>query len=230
MGLTEVVYKIRSDGSVLCKLTERDANLKVIVNQTSWDDTTRTVKAILNVLGPDDAVTDVRRELEKLYDDVDIVSEGRGAITAKTSASLDTLTRTGNPLAFALEYFGERALVEPALVKDGYVNTRLVVTGKVDLADMLATYEKGVKGGRWNDFKLIRIDDFDPEQQIHGAFTENLTQKQLEVIKTALALGFYNTPRSITLDDLSNIFGISKAAVHNRLQAAERKVISKFFS
>ena len=100
----------------------------------------------------------------------------------------------------------------------------------MDLADLLASYERGVKEGRWSDFKLIRIDDYDPEQQISGAFSENLTPKQLEVLKTALALGFYNTPRSVTLDDLSSIFGISKAAVHNRLQAAERKVISKFFA
>ena len=155
--------------------------------------------------------------------------QGKGQLILRASGKLDVLKKTGNPTAFALDYFGDSAILEPALVKDGYLHSRLLITGKVDLADLLASYERGVKEGRWSDFKLIRIDDYDPEQQIHGAFTENLTQKQLEVIKTALALGFYNTPRDITLDDLSSIFGISKAAVHNRLQAAERKVIAKFF-
>lgn len=55
-----------------------------------------------------------------------------------------------------------------------------------------------------------------------------LTEKQRETILTAHEIGFYNTPRDSTLDDLSRIFGISKAAAHNRLQAAERKVIARF--
>lgn len=54
---------------------------------------------------------------------------------------------------------------------------------------------------------------------------KDLTPKQLETIRTAHRLGFYKTPRDATLDELAAIFGISKAAVHNRLQAAERLVI-----
>lgn len=230
MGLTEVVYKIRSEIFPLCTYTSKHPDVKVIINHTSWDDKTRQSRSLLTLMGPDDKLAELAKELETVFDTTEVVRQSKEQLILKTSGEIDTLKKTGNPTAFALDYFGENAIVQPALVREGYFNTRLLITSKVDLADLLANYERGVKEGRWNDFKLIRIDDFDPEQQIHGAFTENLTQKQLEVIKTALALGFYNTPRDITLDDLSNIFGISKAAVHNRLQAAERKVISKFFS
>lgn len=225
-----MVYKIRSDQHLLCQATEKAPDLRVIINPTSWDESTRVCRALVTLVGPDARLADLLREVEKLFDHVELVRQAKDQATLKTSASLEKLRATSNPISFALEYFGESAVLEPALIRDGHLNMRLIATRKVDLASMLAEYERGVKAGRWSDFKLVRIDEFDPEQQIHGAFTENLTQKQLEVIKTALALGFYNTPRDVTLDDLSNIFGISKAAVHNRLQAAERKVISKFFA
>lgn len=230
MGFTEVVYKIRSEVFPLCTFTESHPEVRVVLNQTSWDDETRSGKALITILGPDDKIQQLADALSAVYDRREIVSVSKEQIVLKAQGRMDTMRKSGNPTAFGLEYFGENAIVDPAVFKDGYCHTRLIISGKVDLADLLGNYEKGVKDGRWSDFKLIRIDDFDPEQQITGAFTENLTQKQLEVIKTALALGFYNTPRDITLDDLSNIFGISKAAVHNRLQAAERKVIAKFFA
>lgn len=230
MSLTEVVYKIKNDSSVFCKATQRSSDLRIIVTQTGWDDKTRIQKTLVTLLGPDALVAEVAGEMDKMYDSVELVKQGKDQTTYKTVASVDTLGQAGNPTIFALEHFGERAIMGPALIQNGYLTTRLIVTGKVDLAAMLSDYEKGSKAGRWSDFKLVRIDDFDPEQQIYGAFTEGLTQKQLEVIKTALALGFYNTPRDVTLDDLANIFGISKAAVHNRLQAAERKVIAKYFA
>jgi predicted DNA binding protein len=230
MGFTEIVYKIRSDASPLCMATQMSPDVHVIINMTSWDAETRVAKALYTLVGPDEKIAQLAAELAPHFDRSETVARQKETLVLKTSARLELLKKSCNPTAFALDYFGDNVITPPALAKDGYVHTRLLLTNKVDLADLLANYEKGVKEGRWNDFKLTRIDDYDPEQQIAGSFTENLTQKQLEVIKTALALGFYNTPRDITLDDLSNIFGISKAAVHNRLQAAERKVISKFFA
>lgn len=229
MGFTEVVYKIRSDASPLCIATQPPSDLKAIINTVSFDPDTRMCKAVYTLLGAEDKIAALAEQMSPLFDRSEVIARSKDQIILRTSARLDVLKKTANPTAFALEHFGEDAIVTPALAKEGYVHTRLLLARKVDLADLLASYEKGVKEGRWTDFKLIRIDDFDADQQIAGAFTESLTQKQLEVIKTALALGFYNTPRDITLDDLSNIFGISKAAVHNRLQAAERKVIAKFF-
>jgi predicted DNA binding protein len=229
MGFTEVVYKIKSDIFPLCAYTAAHADLKAILNHVSWDADTRTARTLITLTGPEERIEQAIAPLSTVFDRVEIMGRSKEQAVLKASGRLELLKKSGNPSAFALEYFGDTAVLEPALVMGGYLHTRLLITGKVDLADLLANYERGVKEGRWSDFKLIRIDDYDPESQIHGAFTENLTQKQLEVIKTALALGFYNTPRDITLDDLSNIFGISKAAVHNRLQAAERKVIQKFF-
>ena len=223
------MYKLRSEAFPWGPLTAKAPELKVVFNQTSWDAEAQRLGGLVTVIGPGPLAAEVLRTFDAVFDRHEVVRQTKDQLSARVTVSAATLRATANPLAFALEYFGENLVMGPALFADGYLNPRFTVTGKVDLSALLVEYEKGVKGGRWTDFKLVRIDDFDPAQQILGAFTENLTQKQLEVIKTALALGFYNTPRDVTLDDLSNIFGISKAAVHNRLQAAERKVIAKFF-
>jgi predicted DNA binding protein len=230
MTLTEVVYKIKSNDNLLCQATEKSDDLKIVTNQISYERETRNAKFLVTIVGDDARTGEVLQVLPKLYDTADVVARTKNAVAVRATASLQKLIDTKNPSAFSLQYFSDLAIVHPSVVKGGYYNTRVIVVGKVDLAELLADYEKGAANGLWDDFKLIRIDDFDPEQQVTGAFIENLTAKQLEVIKTALALGYYNTPRNITLDNLSTIFGISKAAVHNRLQAAERKVIGKFFS
>ncbi len=230
MSLTEVVYKIRSEAFPLCALTKRSEDLRMVFNHQSWDPTTGTGRGVLSILGAEDAQQEVLDVLPDIFGDVQVLDSGSDEANVQVSLNLKRMQASKNPAAFTLRYFGDDGILEPTLIKEGYLFSRLLVPGEVDLAEMLEEYEKGVEEGWWDDFKLVRIEDFHTEQQTHGAFAENLTQKQLEVIKTGLALGFYNTPRDITLDDLSSIFGISKAAVHNRLQAAERKVISKFFS
>ncbi len=62
-----------------------------------------------------------------------------------------------------------------------------------------------------------------------GSYEEALTDKQSEFLRMALALGLYDTPRRITLEAVASIFGISKAAAHNRMRHAERKVLQEYF-
>jgi len=230
MGFTEVVFKLRSDGFTPCALTNEHANLRVVLNDVAWDAQQNHLHGIVTLVGDEAAMVAAAARLPDAYDAVEVLSDGKEHKAFHVSAGLDKLRKSCDPLGFVFEHFGRDAMLQPSVIIGGQLSARLVVAGKVDLAAMLTTYEQGVRDGRWSDFKLVRIDDFDPESQVAGAFSEKLTQKQLEVIKTALALGFYNTPRDITLDDLSSIFGISKAAVHNRLQAAERKVIQSFFT
>ena len=230
MTLTEVVFRLRSTNHPFCTYTAKHPQVRVVVNQTGFDGASRTWRGLVNLLGTESETRELADLAKTAYDSAEPARMEAGKATIRATTSLDRLAKGGDPLAFALEYFGDGAFFAPSFYREGAINARVLVPQRVDLSSMLAAYEAGVRDQRWTDFKLIRLDDFDVEQQISGAFAENLTHKQLEVIKTAHALGFYNTPRDVTLDDLSNVFGISKAAVHNRLQAAERKVISKFFS
>jgi DNA-binding CsgD family transcriptional regulator len=52
-----------------------------------------------------------------------------------------------------------------------------------------------------------------------------LTERQREVIETAYAAGYYETPRGITGEKLADRLGISSPAVYNHLQAAHSALL-----
>lgn len=58
---------------------------------------------------------------------------------------------------------------------------------------------------------------------------ESLTETQRETLQTAVASGYYATPRRTELADLAAEFDVSKSAISRRLQAAENKLIGELF-
>lgn len=134
----------------------------------------------------------------------------------------------GPPERFTLEAFPDGTVLGPGTLADGAFHLRAVVPGPVDLERVLAARDKALKSGGWTHFQLERTGTFDAARAAAGALAAEMTPKQLEVLRSAVALGYYESPRKITLDDLAEVFGISKAAIHNRLQAAERKIITGY--
>lgn len=57
----------------------------------------------------------------------------------------------------------------------------------------------------------------------------NLTSAQEEALKTAYQMGYFEIPRKVTTDDIAAELDISKSAVLQRIQRAERTVIEKLF-
>jgi len=52
-----------------------------------------------------------------------------------------------------------------------------------------------------------------------------VTDKQREAIRTAYALGYYETPRSADLGDVADELGVSKSAASQRLNAVASKLV-----
>lgn len=70
----------------------------------------------------------------------------------------------------------------------------------------------------WND-----------EHRSNGNPTNAITQRQQEAVTTALDIGYYDTPRGATLDDLAERLDVTKSAVSQRLNAAETKLVKSAF-
>jgi hypothetical protein len=58
----------------------------------------------------------------------------------------------------------------------------------------------------------------------------SLTSKQLEAVKAAWNMGWYALPKRTRLDGLAKAFGISRAALHNRLAHSEAKIVEWFLA
>lgn len=57
-----------------------------------------------------------------------------------------------------------------------------------------------------------------------------LTDKQRRAVTAAVAAGYYETPREVTLGELAAEMGLSKSALSQRLKAAESKLTTAAFS
>lgn len=67
------------------------------------------------------------------------------------------------------------------------------------------------------------------EQPADQCPADEITTRQQEAVETALASGYYDTPRTATLKDLAQRLEISRSAVSQRLNAAETKLIKSAF-
>jgi predicted DNA binding protein len=57
-----------------------------------------------------------------------------------------------------------------------------------------------------------------------------MTDRQREVLRHALDVGYFERPRGTTATELADHFGVARATVSQHLRAAQRKVFTRLFS
>lgn len=120
------------------------------------------------------------------------------------------------------------ALFEPVIGREGWLTIPFVAPydGR-DPAEIVQDCQETLEADG-HKFRLIRYRDFDPDRAV--ASDNSLSDKQQEVVRVAYSMGYYETPRQCTLQELADVFGVSKAAIHMRIRTAERKIVDTFVS
>lgn len=228
MPLTEVVYSVGCGSYPLGRLSVDHPGLVLTFDHVTFDGKANDSKSLVVARGGVDAVHGVSAQLSRVYDDHRVLIRRPDELVAKGVASRDRMQECNDPALLAWDGFGEDAVCGPSLIRGGVYTTAVVVPQERHDEILGRLLEVGAHNGH-RDFMLKHVKDYDPTQHTTRLTDSDLTAKQTEALKTALVLGFYNTPKNANLEDLAHVFGISKAAVHNRLQAAERKVVTKHF-
>jgi predicted DNA binding protein len=70
-----------------------------------------------------------------------------------------------------------------------------------------------------------RQQDRTPEE-LHGRLREQLTDRQYEVLTTALAAGYFEWPRENDGSDLADVLDITQPTVNKHLRLAEKQIFS----
>lgn len=73
------------------------------------------------------------------------------------------------------------------------------------------------------DQSIQTADEF--RQSVEGG----LTEKQRSAIESAYASGYYDWPRAITAEELSNSMGISSSTLHQHLRKGIYTLLSTYF-
>lgn len=224
MGVREVAFELRTD-HFLCETTDEADVETVCLPDRSLDG---EPAHLLHVIGVDDARQDLRDELDRQIKTVEF-AEGDRFETYAVHHEASRATLTG-PLAVVRETLPGSPVLRPFTAEGGRILARLLVPSRLDDGDVVQELRAAAEDEGWADWRLLHLTEHHPGAAARKLGDERLSTKQLEVVKMALALGYFDSPRGCTLETLSQIFDISKAAIHNRLKAAERKILAEYLA
>jgi predicted DNA binding protein len=225
LPLTEFVFKIRSDKNLLCDFTRQHRDAQVVILLLRGDVKGDITQALYTICAPRSAWQPLLQHFPREYGQFEVVQEHADAVSVRMPVKLD-YARGRSPIAAVLDMLGPDCWFHPLIVQDGYLHISVVSPSEEGRARFMEYTKRMREHVSPDDFKLTHVGPYEPPALPRER--EGLTPGQDEVLKMAVALGYYDTPRGCTLEDLAEAFGVSKAAAHKRLKAAENKIVAQF--
>jgi predicted DNA binding protein len=228
-GLTEYVFKIRSDDNLLCQFTQENPQARIVLNLLRPSAKAPVERAIVTILAdPQTRSRFLTGQFARKYGSFETLSDGDDYASVEISTTVLQYYQRHDPIQLTLRMLGPETIFHPVLVEGGYIVVSVVSPNPAGLAAFNEFTRHMRQVVPADDFKLLHVGEYQPELRLR-AKGRTLTPRQTEVLKMAIAMGYYNDPRAVTLEDLSQAFGVSKAAVHKRLQTAENALIRRQF-
>lgn len=229
MGMTELLFQVELPDWPVASFTRDVKDSRIIMNHIRFDEDHFPTRNIFTVLAAPDDAARLLETLRHLYTSIQVLRQDPQALSVLVEPQGERMKFLKAPFTAALRALGPDRILRPIVIRDGWMTVSIITAAKVEIGDIIRTTGETFKKAGLN-MKLIRWGEYKPEDHPIGDFEEKLTPKQTEIVKMGLALGFYDNPRKCNLETLANVFGISKAAAHNRLKSAERKILTSYFS
>lgn len=223
-GLLEYAFKIRSDDNLLCQFTQEHPDVRIVLNLLRPSAQAPVEKAIVTILA--DRQTRTRfltGQFAKRYGSFQILSENDAYASVEISTSILQYYQRHDPIQLTLRMLGPETVFHPVIVEKGHILIMVVSPNPAGLQAFNEFTRHMREVVPADDFKLLHVGEYQPELRLRANRT--LTGRQAEVLKMAIAMGYYSDPRACTLEELAHTVGVSKAAVHKRLQLAENALI-----
>lgn len=224
-GIQEYDFKIRSIDNLLCRFTGENPDVRIVLALLRTGARTPVEKAIVTILAP----TTLRRrfltgEFARRYGTYEVLSENEEYASVEISTAVLSYYQQHDPIQLTIRMLGPETVFHPVVVEGGYIFIRVMSPNPEGLRAFNEFTQHMRRIVPADDFKLLHVGEFQPELRLKDQ-AKVLTPRQEEVLKMAVAMGYYSDPRQCTLQDLAEAFGVSKAAVHKRLQMAENALI-----
>lgn len=227
--MQEFVFKIRSDDNLLCRFTADNGDVRIIMNLLRRAAEEPVERAIVTILAP----PDLRKrfltgQFAKRYGTYEVLSENDEYASVQVSTAILSYYQRHDPIQLTIQMLGPETVFHPVVVEGGYIYISVMSPNPAGLQAFNEFTKHMRRVVPADDFKLLHVGEYQPDLRFkQGA--KVLTPRQEEVIRMAIAMGYYNDKRACTLEELAQAFGISKAAVHKRLQMAENALVRSRF-
>ena len=209
MRYLRVTAAVESDGSTLFDLLANADHITEARAQ-EWNLTNPDEPTFLYAIeGDRERFRDAAESLSGV-EDVEVAENGTApfhALVQATPGAVDCVTR-------GIAH-GGLVVRKPIVYRDGEVRGRVIG----DLDPLQAEMEHGSADVR------IRIDEIGSYPDRHDRPTTALSDRQREALDAALALGYYESPREATHEDVAGELGCAPATAGTHLRKAEAKLV-----
>ncbi len=130
-------------------------------------------------------------------------------------------TLTGGSILFPLREYG--ATLEALTADDGDGTVVVTVSPEADVRTVVERVERDYPGTSLAA-KRRRDDPVDASPD-GPAFTDDLTERQMETLEAAYAAGYFEWPRDSTAEEVADSMGIAAPTLHSHLRKAQNRVL-----
>ena len=224
-GLWEIVLRVRGDvgpASFLAGVPHARASLHVLAHDGS-----RLQSSILVVIAPEEAQAKLLAALEDRPEvaQVGVIERGPGHVACR----LQTRERGAYALGWWTDTWGQDAVLRSLVFENGETHLRALLCRPQAHEGLDARLQATAHAAGWAGFDLVALRSLEGGAP-PASWPEPLTQRQLEVLRVAHALGYYRTPRECTLEHVAKTLGVSANAIHKNLVLAEGKLIAAYLA
>ena len=221
----EVIVRVVAPDFGPSSFASASSDAAVVLQPMSEDRAAGTMRHLVAAVLPDDLQMKLLSTLEGRAEvsHVQVVGRERGCLVARIEAR----GRSGYGLSWWSEVWGGDAVLRPILFEGDEALFRVLLVRPHTEERLQARLAESARAGHWLEHEVLHVRPLG-EVAAPPDVNEPLTSRQLEVLRVAHALGYYQTPRGTTLEGVAKTLGVSANAIHKNLVLAESKIISTY--
>ncbi len=226
-----MVFEVADPDSALCRFTREHAGARVVCRVVDAGNATGLFRATLTILAPSELGNELTKELRatREFDDIEVLSISPYAIMLKVTHRVSEARAAKGvllqPAALVLDTFGADTLLEPFVGEAGRLRVRCLVPQPLDTKRALLRLQEMQRAVAWEHFRVIRVSEF-KALKYADVLRRLLTPDEEDLLRLALSLGYYTSPKGCTLEDIAKRVGLSVSPVHKKLKAVEQILIN----
>lgn len=229
MTFTEVTFEISDPRHPLCRLTRAPYEGHAVYRVIEPGDLTRRHRAHVAYHGSAEGVSELLRDVRAIRPEpqVEVVQQASGEVGLLVETPVDAASASGlSAIAPILGQHGIPVILDPIVAVDGRLRVRFVVPRHLDVQDALRALQDVQRACGFAEFRTQRIAQLEPAVHIECA-RRALPAEQEALLALAASMGYYETPKVVTLQEISRAVGLSISPVHKRLKAAEETIVGQ---
>jgi predicted DNA binding protein len=222
MALADVAFEVHAPGALGTFTREVPGGRAVL----RFVDPSQPGRVLITLAGPSEATAGVLRDLRaEAGEGFEILSVTPYSVVVRADAP-DAGAPWAGPVAAFVAACGRDVLLEPALAEGGRLRVRGILPRAMDVREALATLQRVQQAGPWEGFRVVHVRDVDAKA-LGGPAAALLEPEQEDLLRLALGMGYYDTPRKCNLEDIAGRVGMSVSPVHKKLKEVEHALIQR---